>query len=68
MQDRKSEPSEPLLKGRLGTIDLLVLTYLDQQAFDNADISYFLTKQASLMRKSTVLVPYSQHSILFVTY
>jgi hypothetical protein len=39
------------VRGRLSTVDLLVLSAV----FDIVNIIYFLTKQATLMRRSTVL-------------
>ncbi len=42
-------------RGRLSTVDLLVLTSLDQLLFTLKILFTFLTKQATIMRKSTVL-------------
>ncbi len=54
IQDR-----EALLNvGRLSIIDLFVLTSLDQLLLRMKNIIYFFTKQASLMRSSTVLSLY----------
>jgi hypothetical protein len=39
--------------GRLSTVDLLVLTSLDKLVFELKIFSFF-TKQATLMRRSTV--------------
>ncbi len=41
--------------GRISTIDLLVLTSLDQLLFKLKVFFFFLTKQASLIKRSTVL-------------
>jgi hypothetical protein len=41
--------------GRISTVDLLVLTGLDQLIFKLNKIFTFVTKQATLMRRSTVL-------------
>ncbi len=43
------------VEGRLSTVDLLVLTSLDQLIFKLEILFSFLTKQAILMRRSTVL-------------
>ncbi len=43
------------LKGRLSTVDLLVLTSLDQVIFIMKILFNFVTKQTTLMRRSTVL-------------
>jgi hypothetical protein len=44
------------LRGRLSTVDLLLLTSLDKlAAFDIANIIYFFTKQVTLMRRSTII-------------
>ncbi len=45
---------KPYWKGRLCTVDLLVLTSLNQ-FFYILNIIYFLTKHATLIRRSTVL-------------
>jgi hypothetical protein len=42
-------------RGRLSTVDLLVLTSLDQLIFKLKILFAFVTKQATLMRRSTVL-------------
>jgi len=42
--------------GRLSAVDLLVLTSLDQLIFILKILFSFLTKQATLMRRSTVLI------------
>jgi hypothetical protein len=53
---RKSRtlPRNPYLRGRLSTVDLLILAgiYL---LLDIENIIYFFTQQATLMRRSTVL-------------
>ncbi len=55
-QRQQNCPSrEVLLKGRLSTVDLLVLTTLDQLLFILKKLFKFFTKQAILMRRSTVL-------------
>ncbi len=41
--------------GRLRIVDLLILTSLDQLAFITANIIYYFPKQATLMRRLTVL-------------
>jgi hypothetical protein len=46
---------EVLLKGRLSTVDLLVLTSLDQLLFILKILFAFLETLATLMRRSTVL-------------
>jgi hypothetical protein len=46
---------ESLLKGRLSAVELLVLTSLDQLLFILKILFTFFTKQATLMRRSTVL-------------
>ncbi len=43
------------VRGRLSTVDLLVLTVLDQLLFILKMLVTFLTKQATLMRRSTML-------------
>jgi hypothetical protein len=52
---------------RLGTVDLLVLTSLDQLVFILKMFS-FVTKQATLMRRSTVLsIPPQLVADIFIT-
>ncbi len=51
-----NQSREPLLKGKLSTVDLLVPISFISAAFDNANIIYFFTNQATLMRRSTVLI------------
>jgi hypothetical protein len=47
---------EPLLKGRLSTVGLLALTSLDERMFIfKILLTFFLQKQVTLMRRSTVL-------------
>jgi hypothetical protein len=46
---------ETLLNGRLSTVNLLVLACLDKLLFILKISFTFLTKQATLMRRSTVL-------------
>jgi hypothetical protein len=46
---------KPYWSGRLSIVDLLVLTSLDQQLFTLKILFTFVTKQAKLMRRSTVL-------------
>ncbi len=41
--------------GRFSTVDLLVLTSLDQLFFEILNVIYFLPKGATLVRRSTVL-------------
>jgi hypothetical protein len=49
-------PNQGTLAKGEGSVQLtLVLTSLDRAAFENESITYFLTKRASLMRRSTVL-------------
>ncbi len=48
------KPGKSCLRGRLSTLDLLVLSSLDQLIF-MLKIHKFFVKQASLMRRSTVL-------------
>jgi hypothetical protein len=45
---------EVLSRGRLSMVDLLVLTSLDQLLFTWKILSTSFTKQAALMRRSTV--------------
>jgi hypothetical protein len=47
---------EPLLKGRLCTVDLLVTTSFDQLLLIMKTIFTFLPKQATVMRRSTLLI------------
>jgi hypothetical protein len=42
-------------RGRLSTVDLLVISSLDQQLLKLQTIFSYFTKQATLMRRSTVL-------------
>jgi len=44
-----------VLRGRLSTVDLIVLTSLDQLVFLIGNIIFFFTKQATLMRRPSVL-------------
>ncbi len=44
-----NKPRNPNWKGRLSPLDLLVLTSLRLVALYNANIIYFLTKQASYL-------------------
>jgi hypothetical protein len=46
---------EPLLKGKLSTIDLLVLTSFNELVFILRILFTLFTKQATLMRRSTIL-------------
>jgi hypothetical protein len=46
---------EVLHRGRLSTVDLLVLTSLDHLLFIQKILLRFLTKKASLVRRSTLL-------------
>jgi len=48
-------PGKPYRRGRLSTVNLLVLTSLDQLIFKLKILFTFFTKQATLMRRSTVL-------------
>ncbi len=50
-------PGKPYWRGRISTIDLLVLTSLDQLLLILKILFIFFTKQASSMRRSTVLGP-----------
>jgi hypothetical protein len=52
---RQFKPGNPYGGGRLSTIDLLVLTSLDLHVFELKILFIFMTKQATLMRRSTVL-------------
>jgi uncharacterized protein YjbI with pentapeptide repeats len=55
---------EALLKGRLSTVDLLVLTSLDRLPLILQTFFIFFTKEATLMRRSTVLsFPFSKASL-----
>ncbi len=45
---------EPLLKGKAHLLDLLVLTTLDQLFFKSKILIAFVTKQATLMSRSTL--------------
>jgi len=51
--------------GRLSTVDLLVLTRLDQLIFILKILFTSVTKQATLMRRSTVLILPLQLVFLF---
>ncbi len=48
-------PWNPYWRGRLSTVDLLVLTSLDQLIFILKILFTFITKQLTLLRRSTVL-------------
>jgi hypothetical protein len=48
------QPGNPYWRGRLSTVDLLVLSSLPA-AFYHANIIYYFTKLASLMRRSIIL-------------
>ncbi len=48
-------PGKPYWRGRLSTVDLLVLTGLDQLLLIVKILFTFFTNQATLMRRSTVL-------------
>jgi hypothetical protein len=43
------------MKGRLSTVDLLLVNNLDYLLLKIPPLNYFLTKQATIMRSSTVL-------------
>ncbi len=47
-------PGKSYRVGRLSTVDILVLTRLDQLIFSIENIIFLFTKQATLMRRSTV--------------
>ncbi len=49
-------PGKPYWRGRLSTIDLLVLTSLDQVLLYCNYYLTFFTKHSTLMRRSTVLI------------
>jgi hypothetical protein len=49
------EPGKSYRRGRLSTVDLLVLTSLDRLLFILKILLNSFTKQATLMRRSTVL-------------
>jgi len=51
----KEQPGNSHWRGRLSTVDLLVLTRLDQLLLKLPTTFTFLTKQATLMRRSSVL-------------
>jgi hypothetical protein len=53
----------PFCRGRLSTVDLLVLTSLDQVVFKLITLITFVTKQATLMRRSNVA---SLHHLLVI--
>jgi hypothetical protein len=56
MKDGREKPVKSYWGGRLSTFDLLVLTSLDQLIFKLKILFFlFFTKQATLMRRSTVL-------------
>ncbi len=42
------------MKGRLSTVDLLLINNLDYLLLKIPSLNYFLTKQATIMRSSTV--------------
>jgi hypothetical protein len=48
-------PGNPYLRERLSTLDLLVVTSLDNLLLILKTFFYFFTKQATLLRRSTVL-------------
>jgi hypothetical protein len=48
-------PRNPYRRGQLSTVDLLVLTSLDQLLLILKTLLTFFTKQASLRRRSTLL-------------
>jgi len=48
-------PGNPYRRGTLSTVDLLVLTILDQLFFIKTILFTIVKKQATLMRRSTVL-------------
>jgi hypothetical protein len=50
-----AEPGKPYWRGKLNTVDLLVLTSLYQLLFILKILFSYVTKQAALMRRSTVL-------------
>jgi hypothetical protein len=52
--EKVSEPGKSYWTGRLSTVDLLVLTSLEQLLFKSKILFTFLTKQATVMRRSTV--------------
>ena len=54
---KTSKTREVLLRGRLSTFDLLVLTSLYQLVFILKILFSFFTKQSTLMRKSTSTKP-----------
>jgi hypothetical protein len=49
------KPGSPYCRGRLGTVDLLVLTSLDLLIYILTGLFAFVAKQRSLIRRSTVL-------------
>ncbi len=60
-------PGKSYRRGKLSTVNLLVLTSLDQFLFKLKILIASLTKQATLMRRSSVLGGYSKYFIFFVT-
>jgi hypothetical protein len=69
-QDGYLKPGNTIWRGRLSTVDLLVLTSLDELLFILKILLTFVTKHATLMRRSTVLnlpvrVPCSNKQINF---
>jgi hypothetical protein len=64
IESNKVKQGNPYIRGRISTVDLLVPTSFIQLVFKLKKI-IFLTKQATLMRSSTVLIlPFSKCSLL----
>jgi len=51
----KAVPGNTNQRGKLSTLDLLAQNWFGSAVFDIESIIYFLTKRATLMRRSTVL-------------
>jgi hypothetical protein len=53
--ESSTQPGKSYRKGRLSTFDLLVLTSLDQLLFISKILFTLISKQATFIRRSTVL-------------
>jgi hypothetical protein len=59
----RDRPGNPYLRGRLSTFDLFVLIGFRSAAFEIENIIYFLTKQVTLIRRSSVVSLISLHRV-----
>jgi hypothetical protein len=55
----RNEPRKSYWRGMLSTVDLLVLTSLDQSLFILKILFTFITKQATIMRSTVLSLPLS---------